>query len=207
MKIFSWITNGISIHGNANTKRQEDSSTKREELNDDWPQSLFAIGTFGSIVSEKVKSKSNLVLDSLPETEFENPDEPDDDQDRIDQNQSIVSAKEKDIYFDKNIPMKGIGNKSLSFLVKKVLVCRGGFSPACNLNDQILDSKMDKMLRAMLHKKIYPQSSNPLASNKKKYLSNGCVENSNMEQEEENERTDRGNKWVKTDSEYIVLEI
>ncbi|KAK6131781.1 hypothetical protein DH2020_034477 [Rehmannia glutinosa] len=96
----------------------------------------------------------------------------------------------------------GIGKKSLSFLLKKVFVCRGGFAPGPVLRDPIpdpkLDSRMEKILRAMLHKKIYPQRPSPKTTSKK-YLDMSETDNSD---EEECEEASHSSKWVKTDSEW-----
>ncbi|XP_050260954.1 protein DEEPER ROOTING 1 [Quercus robur] len=98
-----------------------------------------------------------------------------------------------------------IGKKSLSFLLKKIFVCRSGFSPAPNLRDQLPELRMEKILRAMLHKKIYPQSSSKALS-MKKYLENRLMPKSAAE-DELNDKSNNGSKWLNTDSEYIVLEI
>ncbi|KAI3443545.1 hypothetical protein Pfo_000210 [Paulownia fortunei] len=118
---------------------------------------------------------------------------------------SIVHKGGKDIRSDKK--RSGIGKKSLSFLLKKALLCRGGFVPAPFLRDPLPDpkldnSRMEKILRAMLHKKIYPQRPSPKTSSKK-YLDMPETDSD----EEEYEEASNKSKWVKTDSEYIVLEI
>ncbi|KAM1047306.1 hypothetical protein ACFX1X_026946 [Malus domestica] len=82
-------------------------------------------------------------------------------------------------------------NKSLSFLLKKVFVCSSGFAPAAaapGLRDPVPESRMEKILRAILHKNIYPRSSSTSTMSMKKYL-----ENSNPKSAKA--------KWDKTDSE------
>ncbi|CAN6886342.1 unnamed protein product, partial [Brassica oleracea] len=64
--------------------------------------------------------------------------------------------------------------KSLSFLLKKMFVCTSGFKtppPLLDLSrgDSFPNTRMEKMLRTILNKKIHPQSSNNTA---KKYLEN-----------------------------------
>ncbi|CAN8312541.1 unnamed protein product [Cochlearia groenlandica] len=60
--------------------------------------------------------------------------------------------------------------RSLSFLFKKMFVCTSGFkTPPPLLDLPIVDSRMEKMLRTILNKKIHPQRSNIVA---KKYLEN-----------------------------------
>lgn len=57
-----------------------------------------------------------------------------------------------------------------------------------------------QILRAILKKKVYPQSSSPsLAA--KKYLDNSNKPKSTNYENEIFEKTDDGSKWVKTDSE------
>ncbi|KAL7136870.1 hypothetical protein ABFS83_10G058800 [Erythranthe nasuta] len=101
-----------------------------------------------------------------------------------------------------NKKKNGIGKKSISFLIKKALLCRGGFVLRDPLPDttKVDNSRLDKILRALLHKKIYPQR-----PTSKKYLDNrpAIVDSDDEEYEESFHQT----KWVKTDSEYIVLEI
>ncbi|XP_028078492.1 uncharacterized protein LOC114280332 [Camellia sinensis] len=66
------------------------------------------------------------------------------------------------------------------------------------------------ILRAILHKKIYPQnsSSNPKATAKKYLETISHMHNSdNNEGEMLDTAANDGSKWVKTDSEFIVLEI
>lgn len=60
---------------------------------------------------------------------------------------SIVLNRGKDIGSD-NIK-GGISKKSLSFLLKKIFVCRSGFSPAPSLRDQLLELRMEKVLRRL----------------------------------------------------------
>ncbi|XP_022987326.1 uncharacterized protein LOC111484913 isoform X2 [Cucurbita maxima] len=106
-----------------------------------------------------------------------------------------------------------IGKRTLSFLLKKIFVCGGGIAPATVAPPPriiTLESKMEKMLRTILQKKIYPQNSNVRISSMKKYLrrkNKQKDENKNEKENEKNDKTCNGNKWVQTDSEYIVLEI
>ncbi|KAH7572035.1 hypothetical protein JRO89_XS04G0190600 [Xanthoceras sorbifolium] len=117
-------------------------------------------------------------------------------------------SRGKDICYDHNRG-PAISKKTLSFLLKKMFVCRSGFPPAPSLRDPISESPMEKILRAILHKKIYPQSSTSSTTlSAKKYLENRHKPKSaNYDEDDENDKGDNGSKWVKTDSEYIVLEI
>ncbi|KAK2645049.1 hypothetical protein Ddye_020244 [Dipteronia dyeriana] len=107
----------------------------------------------------------------------------------------------KDICFDNR--GTAISKKTLSFLLKKVFACTSDqFAPPPSLKDPLSESRMEKMLRAILHKKIYPHSStsSTTLSAKKKYLENRHEPNSANE-DAENHKGENGSKWVKTDSE------
>ncbi|KAL6010594.1 hypothetical protein ACLOJK_001028 [Asimina triloba] len=78
---------------------------------------------------------------------------------------SVTLRKEnKGVCADEN---NAIRRKSLSFLLKKMLVCRGGLAPSPSLRDPIPESRVDKLIRMILQKKIYPQNSGSLSSTKK----------------------------------------
>ncbi|XP_062020257.1 protein DEEPER ROOTING 1-like [Rosa rugosa] len=130
---------------------------------------------------------------------------------------SVVLSRGKDVNCLENTNT-AIGKKSiLSFLLKKMFVCSSGFAPpvaAPALRDPIPESRMEKLLRAILHKKIYPQQSSNSTVSKKKYLENRHITKSVTASEEQldpkrddSDSNDDGSKWDKTDSEYIVLEI
>ncbi|KAK8503187.1 hypothetical protein V6N13_025947 [Hibiscus sabdariffa] len=111
---------------------------------------------------------------------------------------SLVHSRGKDMSLDNS--KAAIGKKSLSFLLKKMFVCRSGFSPApISLRDPVMESMMEKMLKTILHKKIYPQNYGTKLSAKKSLEGSAHIAKT--------EKADDGSKWVKTDSEYIVLEI
>lgn len=57
------------------------------------------------------------------------------------------------------------------------------------------------MLRAILHKKIYPQNPSSNSSTTKKYLENKHKPRSIKGEDDINYKDDKGSKWVKTDSE------
>ncbi|KAI3933931.1 hypothetical protein MKX01_028257 [Papaver californicum] len=126
----------------------------------------------------------------------------------------VLGSKRKDVSFDGN-NNGAIKKKSISFLLKKIFVCSSGFAPvAPSLRDQMQlpESRMEKLLRAILNKKIHQKSSNA-ASSTKKYLENNnsrhISSNIQMELENQLEETEShgSSKWDKTDSEFIVLEI
>ncbi|KAJ3702526.1 hypothetical protein LUZ61_006231 [Rhynchospora tenuis] len=112
----------------------------------------------------------------------------------------IILSKAKDMLANKS---KAIKQKSLRFLLKKTFLCRGGFAPGPDFVNSMPESRMEKVLRALLHKKIYPQYNTSIST--KKYLDNKEAQTKH-ESEMEDKETDKC-KWVKTDSEYIVLDL
>ncbi|KAG6792223.1 hypothetical protein POTOM_001366 [Populus tomentosa] len=128
----------------------------------------------------------------------------DDKEDDIERTISVILGRCKDIC--ENNKKKAIGKKSVSFLLKKIFVCRSGFAPQPSLRDTLQESRMEKLLRTLLHKKINPQSTSR-ASSVKKYIEDKRISKKEKEDDEKRYKTSDGSKWVKTDSEYIVLEI
>ncbi|KAL5698312.1 hypothetical protein ACHQM5_029368 [Ranunculus cassubicifolius] len=123
-----------------------------------------------------------------------------DEKDNDGNSSSVVLSSGKDVLMDKS---KSIHKRSVSFLLKKLFVCKGGFGPTHSLADPIPESRMEKLLRTILHKKMYPQSSSTTSG--KKYLGDRHS-SKNIKDDQLEEKRD-SSKWVKTDSEYIVLEI
>uniref|UniRef100_A0A1D1YGS2 UDP-N-acetylenolpyruvoylglucosamine reductase n=1 Tax=Anthurium amnicola TaxID=1678845 RepID=A0A1D1YGS2_9ARAE len=124
-------------------------------------------------------------------------------------NTNVVLNKAKDLLADNR---KTIKQKSISFLLKRMFACRNGFAPGPSLRDPISESRIDKLLKAILHKKIYPQNSAPMTV--KKYLEQRRMGESEMRdrllkmmRDKIGDKAEDGCKWVNTDSEYIVLEI
>ncbi|CAN8292874.1 unnamed protein product [Cochlearia groenlandica] len=133
-------------------------------------------------------------------------------------NAILGRCKEISIESKKN-KKRDISKTSVSYLFKKIFVCADGFStsPRPSLRDTFQETRMEKLLKMMLHKKINTQgSSKPTSSTTTKR----CLQDKkqlslkNEKEEEEKERIERrrrsssdGHKWVKTDSDFIVLEI
>ncbi|XP_024031543.1 uncharacterized protein LOC112094565 [Morus notabilis] len=146
----------------------------------------------------------------------------DKDDEDIDKTISVIIGKCKEVLISAERNKKAIGKKSISFLLKKMFVCRSGFAPAPSLRDTLQESRMEKLLRTMLHKKMSHQNSYR-ASSVKKYLEDNPMTKKKNDQDKtaynelkkkndqdettHDQKTDDGGKWVKTDSEYIVLEI
>ncbi|KAL1203749.1 Protein LAZY 4 [Cardamine amara subsp. amara] len=98
---------------------------------------------------------------------------------------------------------RDLSKTSVSYLLKKMFVCTEGFTPAPNptLTDTFQESRMEKLLRMMLQKKINVQASSKQTSSTKKHLQNKqqlLLKN----EEEEGRSSSDGGKWVKTDSDY-----
>ncbi|KAJ1439940.1 hypothetical protein SESBI_02164 [Sesbania bispinosa] len=117
---------------------------------------------------------------------------------------SLIHSRGRDLCFDSR--KNGVGKKSLFFLLKKMFVCKSGFQvpPSTFLKDPL----STKILRAILHKKIYPQGSYSTTFIKK-YLENNLMLQSDEYDEEEEfaTATYNGSKWVKTDSECAAQEL
>ncbi|GMH23308.1 hypothetical protein Nepgr_025151 [Nepenthes gracilis] len=132
-------------------------------------------------------------------------------------NSGVVHSEGRDFCLEKS--NNAIRKKSLSFLLKKMFLCRSEFLPARSPRDPLAypESRIEKILRAILHKKIYPQSSSPTASTKK-YLESSHIsraktaDDHNGDGDEDDNYNEihkghDGSKWVNSDTEYIVLEI
>ncbi|CAN0877917.1 Protein DEEPER ROOTING 1, partial [Linum grandiflorum] len=134
---------------------------------------------------------------------------------------SVILGRCKDIQAKKKKDNKAIGKKSISFLLKKMFVCSSGFGPQPSLRDTLAESRMEKLLRTMLHKKMNSQNGTSRASSLKRYIEGDKQQNmingqsmrsDQLDQDQEDDQRRHkyaadGSKWVKTDSDYIVLEI
>ncbi|PHT98899.1 hypothetical protein BC332_32166 [Capsicum chinense] len=95
-------------------------------------------------------------------------------------------------------------DKSISFLVKKMFVCTsGGFGPAHSLRDTFPESRMEKLLKAILSKKIHPQ--NAPRTSTKRYLEDKHPQKVEKEEKKREKTCDDGSKWVKTDSDCLSI--
>lgn len=172
------------------TKLLKRKPAKQEEANSDLPLDRFLNCPSSLEVSRRI---SNAVCT-----------DPEYQEDDIERTISVIIGKCKEVRAEKT--KNAIGQKSFSFLLKKMFVCASGFSPAPSLRDTLQETRMERLLRTILRKKIYPQTSR--ASSMKRYLEDKHIsqEKSN-EEEPERQGISEGCKWDKTDSEYIVLEI
>ncbi|KAG2321786.1 hypothetical protein Bca52824_014999 [Brassica carinata] len=106
----------------------------------------------------------------------------------------------------KKMSKRDLSKTSVSYLLKKMFVCTEGFSPhpSPSLRDTFQESRMEKLLRVMLLKKINAQSFSKQTP-MKKYVQD--KQQLSLKNEEEGRSSSDGSKWVKTDSDFIVLEI
>ncbi|KAK8523262.1 hypothetical protein V6N13_113210 [Hibiscus sabdariffa] len=190
MKIFNWVQNKLTGKKfNTVPTNNHIQQPSNEEVSYDWPDGLLAIGTLGSDIRRGVDPSNGAGAGDRRDCCGACSNDSNDKYDRA----VLVHGKGKDI-----------GKKSLSFVLKKMFVCTSGFSqsPAPCLRDPIPESSMEKILRNIIQKKIYPQSCSPRLYTKKPLESSHVPKIANGD-----EKPDDGSKWVKTDSEYIVLEI
>ncbi|GFP91685.1 hypothetical protein PHJA_001312500, partial [Phtheirospermum japonicum] len=125
-------------------------------------------------------------------------------EEEIDRTIRIILERCKDVCENKKNKKKTIGKKSIAFLVKKIFVCRSGFAPTPSLRDTFQESRMEKLMRTLLTKKIHSQNSYR-ASSSKKYLEDYRPTISKPEEKEEDSKNTEGSKWNKTDSECEFL--
>lgn len=126
------------------------------------------------------------------------------DEEEIDRTIRAIIGRCKDHVCKTNNKKTVNGMKSVSFLLKKMFVCSSGFAPTPSLRDTLPESRMEKLLRSILSKKIIPQSASRIST--RRYLEEKCAPKEEPE-EKKREKTCDGSKWVKTDSDFIVLEI
>ncbi|KAL7152347.1 hypothetical protein ABFS83_04G091000 [Erythranthe nasuta] len=138
---------------------------------------------------------------SFSTTSYSDDKEEEEDDEIIDRTVRIILGRCKELSRNKK---SIIGKKSsLSFLVKKMFLCTGGFAAAApRFRDSFQESRMEKLLRTMLTRTIFPRNSSGASSTKK------FIEESRRNGDESHDEIgDGSSRWIKTDSEFIVLEI
>ncbi|KAL3632869.1 hypothetical protein CASFOL_025853 [Castilleja foliolosa] len=166
--------------------------TKKQASNDDLPLDRFLNCPSSLEMDRSISNRLSIYSDDK------------DHEEEIDRTIRIILGRCKDICEKRK--KKTISKKSLAFLVKKIFVCSSGFAPTPSLRDTFQESRMEKLMRTLLTKKIYSQNSYR-ASSSKKYLEDYRPNVSKTEEKEEESKKIEGSKWDKTDSEYIVLDI
>ncbi|KAH9614021.1 hypothetical protein KSS87_001591 [Heliosperma pusillum] len=219
---FSDWPNGILSIGTLFNKGLKDEIIKDNNTSSKHEQHYLTLEEVNQLQKELNTIISSAVLDLLSGFEADNNGpsslniEEHDHEENDDQHYTIVpNNRAKDVYLDSNMS-KAINKKSLSFLLKKIFICGGGFGPTISLRDPTMlppKKRINKILRALLRKKIHPQSSCQTMAR------NICLERRqtrtiNFDGYDCDENDDNANlegsdssKWVKTDNEYIVLEI
>lgn len=212
------------------------SDCRNDEFSD-WPESLLAIGTFGNKQIEEVAQEQNSSEDgqSMQEAAKFTEEEVDkiqkefamilaskDQTKTYDSQDENVNEKQMDRLMNKKI-IRSKSNESLTKKGKtlkprsvaallKLLVCKGGFATAVpDPRNSFPQSRMEKLLKAILQTKIHPQNPAPLVP--RKHLDWKPDQNEIDELLEDalsdvdDDDDDDGAKWVKTDSDFIVLEM
>ncbi|KAI0498877.1 hypothetical protein KFK09_019775 [Dendrobium nobile] len=192
-------------------------NTCKEEFKD-WVQTLLEIGTFGNNGQQNAAQTVSETPETLKEIQDLSIEElikllnltPSFSTDGTDQSSSleidhispskicngstddIILNKAKELLVDKH---NEIRQRSFSFLLKKMFVCRRGFAPQPSIWDPIPESRMEKILKKQFQKRIHSQASSRATSMK------------HLKRNLGKEKWEDGSKWIKTDSKYIVLEI
>ncbi|CAH8252623.1 unnamed protein product [Arabidopsis lyrata] len=185
------------------TKKRK--SDVNRELMKNLPLDRFLNCPSSLEVDRRISNALSAVVDSSEENKEED----------MERTISVILGRCKEISIEskKNKKKRDISKTSVSYLFKKIFVCANGIStaPSPSLRDTLQESRMEKLLKMMLHKKINAQaSSKPTSSTTKRYLED--KKQLSLKSEEEEETSERrssgdGYKWVKTDSDFIVLEI
>ncbi|KAI3773287.1 hypothetical protein L1987_47812 [Smallanthus sonchifolius] len=155
--------------------------SKKQEIPADLPLDRF------------LNCPSSLEVDRRLSVKINN--EVNDKEEDIDRTIRVILGRCKDICMDNN--KKAIEKKSVSFLFKKIFVCSKGLPAIPSFRDPLPESRMEKLLRAMLKNKINPQNSQ--ASSARKLIEDRRRSPHKKGKVIEDEKD--GLKWVKTDSE------
>ncbi|KAM3384320.1 hypothetical protein ACQJBY_008775 [Aegilops geniculata] len=122
----------------------------------------------------------------------------------------IILSKARELLVSTNGNGGGVKQKSFKFLLKNMFACRGGFPPQPSLKDPV-ETKLEKLFKTMLQKKMSaPRQSNAASSSRKYYLEDKPMGRIQMDGRHDEEEDDYGEdvfKWDKTDSDFIVLEV
>lgn len=119
-------------------------------------------------------------------------------------NKKITISKARDSLGKKGSTLKP---RSVASLLK-LFMCKGGFTSTLpEPRNSLPQSRMEKLLKAILQKKIYPQNSSTLVPRRHLDWKPDEKEINECLQDVLRDLDDDGAKWVKTDSEYIVLEM
>ncbi|KAI6671720.1 hypothetical protein NL676_006605 [Syzygium grande] len=207
--------NNLQGHNQESQSNVQENPASSPDISDFTPEEVGKLQkALTKLLSRKPSSKVERETTDLPLDRFLNCpsslevdrrissslcSEPGDRDEDIERTISIIIGKCKEICADNG--KKAIGKKFISFLLKKMFVCRSGFAPATSLRDPLPESRMEKLLRTLLRKKMYPQNTSR-ASSMKRYLEDKPTSRAEKEKQEE---ADEGSKWDKTDSESTEI--
>ncbi|KAL0731670.1 hypothetical protein Bca4012_027764 [Brassica carinata] len=150
---------------------------------------------------------SSLEVDRRISNAFSGGGDSDGNEEDIERTISVILGRCKAISTEsknKKKSKKDLSKTSVSYLLKKMFVCTEGFSPPPNpsLRDTFQESRMEKLLRVMLLKKINTPAS-PEQASTNRYM-HDKQQLSLKNEEEERSSSGDGSKWVKTDSDYLI---
>lgn len=210
MGVLNWMQ--TKLHGSHGGRRKSefiadpawlvDSSSglpQTDKLNDGWTAAVLSIGTFGMREGHRMKSRGRL--DELTKLQ--------------DELKSLVRGRgqgtagemsrvnhlqlERLLSCSSNSKNGGIVRQS-SFR-KRATRTFGGFLPKPSSRETVPEMRFDEITWGLLLKSAHPENSaftNPVMRDDRRVQ---------MAQKGEVEVEDEGGKWIRTDSEYIVLEI
>lgn len=139
---------------------QEEDPTSSEDLLDFTQEEIGKLQKeLTKLLSRKPSSNKEKEIAELPLDKFLNcpssldvdrrisatlsTDSDDKDED-IERTISVILGKCREVCADNG--KKSIGKRSVSFLLKKMFVCRSGFAPAPSLRDTLQESRMEKVI-------------------------------------------------------------
>lgn len=141
-----------------NLLHQEDPSSS-EDLADFTPEEIGKLQKeLTKLLSRKPASNVEKEIAELPLDKFLNCpsslnvdrrisatlcSDSDDKDEEIEKTISVILGRCREVCTDHS--KKSIGKRSLSFLLKKMFVCRSGFAPAPSLRDTLQESRMEKV--------------------------------------------------------------
>lgn len=167
---FSDWPHGLLAIGTFGNNEIKDDSDQREDIEEENPSSSEEIVDFSPEEVGKLQKELTKLLSRKPNAEKQVADLPldrflncpsslevdrrisnplssdsDDKDEDIERTISLIIGKCKDICADSK--KKAIGKKSISFLLKKLFVCRTGFSPMPppSLRETLQESRMEKV--------------------------------------------------------------
>lgn len=151
--------NNLQGHNQESQSNVQENPASSPDISDFTPEEVGKLQkALTKLLSRKPSSKVERETTDLPLDRFLNCpsslevdrrissslfSEPGDRDEDIERTISIIIGKCKEICADNG--KKAIGKKFISFLLKKMFVCRSGFAPATSLRDPLPESRMEKV--------------------------------------------------------------